>query len=483
MTLRVGLYCRISADREGRELGVDRQQQDGRAYVAQRGWTLVDIYVDNDASASAKSTKPRPDYRRLLGDARSGRIDCILAYTSGRLTRRSREFEDQIDLAAEFGTRFEYLRSPSFDLNTAAGRRIARTMAAQDIGEAEDIAERAQRAKLQAAEAGLPSGGRRPFGYEPGGMIVRESEAELVRSMCTDLLAGTSLNEVCRRLNESGIQTSANGEWRQDTVRRLLLRHRNVGRRVHRGEDIGPAAWPAILETGVWEAVVALLADPARRTNFTVARRWLGAGLFMCHCGATVRISRTTNARPQAKAEYVCNSGVKHLTRNAQAVDDLVALAVIDRMSRLDARELLDAGDTADEAKALRAEAKTRRARMNELASMFGEGVIDARQLSEGTRRGRARLEAIEQQLADLRPARRVLALLVVDQDEGDGEQAVREAVAAKWEEMDLGKRRTAVDSLMTVILLPSPKGRPKGWRPGSGAYLRPETVLIKGRE
>ena len=107
------IYVRISEDREGRELGVERQEQDCRDLADRNGWPAVDIYPDDDISASTRSRKRRPQYELLLADARAGRFDVVVAYTSGRLTRRPRELEDLIDLAERHGTRLVYVRSPA----------------------------------------------------------------------------------------------------------------------------------------------------------------------------------------------------------------------------------------------------------------------------------------------------------------------------------------------------------------------------------
>ena len=163
---RSGIYLRISDDREGRELGVGRQQEDCLSLSNRLHCIAYGIYKDNDISASTRSRKIRPDYQRLLTDARAGLIDTIIAYTSSRLTRRPREHEDLIELAEEYGVQFYYVASPSFDLNTAAGRRIARMLAANDAGEAEDTAERVARAKLANAVRGEYMGGARAYGFE-----------------------------------------------------------------------------------------------------------------------------------------------------------------------------------------------------------------------------------------------------------------------------------------------------------------------------
>ncbi|MFJ1594109.1 recombinase family protein [Kitasatospora albolonga] len=116
-----GIYLRISDDKEDRELGVARQEEDDRRLADQLGVNIVDVYKDNDISASTK--KKRPDYRRLLRDAEAGRIKVIIAYTSARITRRPRENEDLIDLAEHHGTVFQYVASPGSAGSRRRGRR------------------------------------------------------------------------------------------------------------------------------------------------------------------------------------------------------------------------------------------------------------------------------------------------------------------------------------------------------------------------
>ncbi|HYZ02002.1 MAG TPA: recombinase family protein, partial [Candidatus Binatia bacterium] len=57
-----GIYTRISMDRVGGGLGVERQEQDCRELCGRRGWEVAETYRDNDISAY--SGKKRPAYRR-----------------------------------------------------------------------------------------------------------------------------------------------------------------------------------------------------------------------------------------------------------------------------------------------------------------------------------------------------------------------------------------------------------------------------------
>src|SRR5438132_12855032 len=55
------IYARISHDPSGERLGVKRQEADCCEEAARRGWTVADVYVDDDLSAYS-ARKPRPEY-------------------------------------------------------------------------------------------------------------------------------------------------------------------------------------------------------------------------------------------------------------------------------------------------------------------------------------------------------------------------------------------------------------------------------------
>ncbi|TQS44362.1 recombinase family protein [Cryptosporangium phraense] len=467
-TKRAAIYCRISNDREGRELGVQRQEEDCRALIERLGLEVARVYVDNDISASTRSSKPRPDYQQMFADAKTGDFDVIVSYTSGRLTRRPREFEDQIDLAVEHGIQYKYVRSPEFDLNTAQGRRIARTMAAQDIGEAEEVAERIERAKAQTAAAGGYRGGRRPFGYAEDGMTLVHTEAAEIKAAADALLAGGTLNGIARGLNQRGVTTSTGNEWTGSSVARLLRRPRNAALIDHGGEIIGAAQWPPVLDEATWRAVMAILQDPSRRKPGP-SERWLLSGIARCgKCGATVEAGRTgSRKRPTSQPRPVYQCSVRReMARDARELDDFITALVIDRLSRADALELLQTpGDDVD-IKALHAEAFELRRQKDEATDMWVAKTIDTRQYGRATAALDAELEAIEARLAEV--SRRSVF---------DG--VVGTNVEESWSALALDRRRSIISELLLITLQPARRGRRPGWRVGEN-YFDPDSVSVQ---
>jgi site-specific DNA recombinase len=344
---------------------------------------------------------------------------------------------------------------------------VARQLGAVGRYEVEHMVERQQRARLQAATSGKWSGGRRPYGYAPDGVTVHQAEAETLQWAAAQVLAGRSLNAIVADLNARGTRTSTGRPWRPTELARVLVRPRNAGLMVHRGQVVGPAGWPPILDEATWRGVTAVLQDPGRRTNTTVVRRWLLSGLAVCGgCGDPVRsFSAGTSRGRTTKPVYTCRTG-KHVVRDAAACDQLVEAVILERLSRPDVRELLvpdRQGDTSQ----LHARDAALAARLAELGRLAGEGAIDPLQLVEATAVIRRQREEITTQLAAM--SRGSVLAGVADAPDP----------ARVWQGLDLSRRRAIIDVLATVTILPARRGRRPGWQAGQ-SYFDPTSVLVE---
>lgn len=469
---RVIIYCRISDDREGRGAGVARQEEACRTRAAKHGWDVVAVFVENDLSAY--SGKKRPKYEQMLGMLRADMADAVLALSPKRLYRRIGDAFDFFDLITERGVRVETIKQGRYDLTTAEGRRDARRAAIDSQYEAEEIGERVKDAKAQTLAAGGYRGGPRPFGFEADGVTVRESEARHLREAAESVLAGASIKSIAREWQEVGVRTVArryrqvdgtrgepeSRDWSASELRSLLLRHRNAGLLSHRGQEAGAATWPAIIPEPVWRAVVAKLKDPTRLTAHSNARRWLGSGLFRCgavadgaECGLPVRASTSgTGAGHTHVAAYRCSSGA-HVTRRATPLDKYVEDVTVARLSRADAVHLLARRkDDPIDLKAADVELTAARERLQELAELFGDGEMGKEEYRAASAKARERKRKAEELLA-LASVTNPLVGLIGAAD-----------VAAEWEGIDLSRKRSVVDALMEVWILPARRGRmPKG--------------------
>lgn len=299
---QAAIYCRISDDREGRELGVGRQEADCRKLAEDLSWTLGarPVFTDNDRGASTLSKKKRPAYEEMLGAVRAGQVDGVLYYSNSRLTRRPREYESIIDLVDQTGVLLASVKSTQVDLTTASGRMVGRVLAAVDAAEAEQISERVMRRQQQRREEGLPHvTGMRPFGYLADGITVDPEEAALIRKGAELVLQGASIGDVMRAWTEAGVLPPSGGRWSRTTVKAILTRPRAAGFIEHKGEIVGKIGGEdhvPILDEQTWHEVrAAVLQKPTLATNpnrirFRGRQHLLGGFLVCGVCGSLMKI-------------------------------------------------------------------------------------------------------------------------------------------------------------------------------------------------
>lgn len=426
------VYARQSFDRHGDTLAVSRQLDLCRKFAASRGWDVTAEHVDNDRSAT--SGVERPEFERLL----AARPERIVVWHVDRLVRLTRDLERVIDL----GTDVHAVEAGHLDLSNPAGRATARTVTAWAQYETEQKGLRQKAANDQRAAAGLPYRCQRPFGYEPDGMTIRESEAAELRAAAEGVIRGRSLLSMCKDLNARGVLTATGRQWKVPSLKAALLSPRNAGQRRHRGEVVGPAAWPAILDADTVAAVRSILTDPSRKRG--PSRRYLLSGVMTC--GKCHEPLSGAYLKDKGNSVYRC---LGHVSRRVEPVDEAVTALVVARLSQPDALDLFTRPSTPDaDLSALRAERDGLRERLDGLAEAFAVGDVDRTQLAAGTKRINARMEQIEE------------ALAAAVTDPTLAEVASAEDVAAAFDALPLETRRKVIDTLLAVELLPVGSGR-----------------------
>jgi DNA invertase Pin-like site-specific DNA recombinase len=465
--VRAVIYCRISQDRTGAHLGVDRQREDCEALAERNGWLVVDTYSDNDISAY--SGKPRPDYLRMLTDLEQGAATVVIAWHTDRLHRSPTELERYIDLSERRGVSTHTCQAGEIDLATPSGRMTARILGAVARQESEHKGHRVARARLQKAKAGAWAGGIRPFGWGlPTGEIRKVTdketgaetevpvldmnklvppEADALEYGTELILSGGSVRGWVKWLREKGLTSTLGNPIDHPTARDLLLRPRNAGIAVYKGEEIGKGAWDAAVDEGRFRAVVAILIDPNRKTSPGPTPKWFGSMIYECGLPGCTETMKSGVAGGARRHSYRCSTGHGG-GRRSDKLDEHIEDIIIERLSKPDAADLLLPGSGEVNVGALQVESEQIRRRLTDLASLFGAGQIDMAQFVEGSDKARAQLEGVTCQLVAAAAVDPLVGLV--------GATDVRKT----WEGLPLERRRAVLRALLSVKVLPARPGR-----------------------
>jgi site-specific DNA recombinase len=317
------IYVRISKDREN-ETSTATQRAEANDYCKRKGWTIVGVESDEGRSAF-KANARRPGYDRAMSMIETGAADVLVVWRLDRFARGIVSFWEQWRRIDSAGGE---LVSVTEDLDTTkvVGKILVGLIAGFAEMESEAKSERISSWHEHRRARGDVPTGPAPYGYRRVGtdLIVQPVEADEIRAAVASLLAGGSFQAALRMLN----QGSRARKWSTRGVQHLLQSPTLAGLRSAPDGALLPGSWEPILDRESWQAVNALLDDPARRTSDTNQRRWLLVGLGEC---ARCRVPLKSKSHDFG-SRYVCRTCGQGAP--AAAVDALVGAAVTSLVDR-----------------------------------------------------------------------------------------------------------------------------------------------------
>lgn len=438
---RAIIYTRVSSDRNRQGRSVAEQEAECRAQCERNGWDVAEVVCDNDRSASRHAKKDRPGWRRVRGLLEAGKADVLVTWEASRAQRDLSAYVELRSICREAGVRWSY-SGRVHDLDDVNDSFAAGLDALVAEREAEETRRRIQRAMRANASKGRPHG-RRLFGYRrlydpDSGVLVGQEphpeEAQVVREIAARLLEGEPASRIAESLNDRGVATPAAKGWDVTRIKRIGTNPSYAALRTHRGEIVGEADWPPLIERDDFDRLTAVLTDPAR-LKFYAGRdvRHLLSGIARCGiCG-----SRLYRGHDRGRGVYVCRDGKQHLVRSQEHLDAYVTAVVIGLLERAD----LDLANPDDqEAAEARGEAAELRARLDSAVAEFTEGNLSASTLATIEGKLTADIEAAE------RRARTTTVAPVAATIAGEG-------VADRWDTLTVAQRRQVVAELVDVVV------------------------------
>ena len=215
---RAAIYARVSDKSQDAEdkTSISEQLSDMEAHCKRRGLTIVARYQEVGRGWSKK----RPEFQRMLADARQGRFDTIVCWKSDRLSRGMYPAAALMEVVEAHRINLEAVMD-AIDLKTFG------LMAAVGKIELDNFRERSSMGKRGTAKQGRIPISNVPYGYrigEDGKPAVDEAEAEIVRRVYRMYVRdGKGAPTITRQLNADGVPLAKEGKrWYDGTVHRIL---------------------------------------------------------------------------------------------------------------------------------------------------------------------------------------------------------------------------------------------------------------------
>ena len=212
---RVAIYCRLSEEDRNKQSETDdsnsiqNQKSMLLQYSLEHGWEVYNIYSDDDYTGSDRR---RPEFNRLLEDAKNRKFDIVLCKTQSRFTRELELVEKYIHgLFPIWGIRFISIVDNA-DTANKGNKKSRQINGLVNEWYLEDMSENIRSVLTNRRVNGFHIGAFALYGYkkdpdQKGHLIIDEEAAEVVRLIFRLFIGGKNRNQIAVYLTQEQIPT------------------------------------------------------------------------------------------------------------------------------------------------------------------------------------------------------------------------------------------------------------------------------------
>ncbi len=294
-TRRAVLYARKSKNvGDGQSKSVSDQLDDCRRYAEGKGWEVVAELKDDGKSGATLAWQKRPEFAQAVEIFEAGGADTFVTLWTSRLSRDDEDRAALPKMLGALGVQWYAVEDGGLiETDTYAGWMQDGFRRLIDVGESKRKSEMWKATHRRRLEAGLPSSGRSRYGYvknEDGRFEVEPITGAILREAYIRYTKGAGLQSLCAWLNDAGHQTSRDGAWGVQTLRRMLDSGFGAGLLIDKKTGTySDGAHEGVITADEWQAFVDMR---DKRKTLAPKRRvagWHLAGLAVCsRCGGRV---------------------------------------------------------------------------------------------------------------------------------------------------------------------------------------------------
>ncbi|MGL5149095.1 MAG: recombinase family protein [Clostridium sp.] len=232
--MKIAIYSRKSIF-TGKGESIENQIEMCKDYFSRYNNTHVEYLIYEDEGFSGGNTN-RPEFQRLLNDAKDKKFKSLVCYRLDRISRNVADFSQTLELLQNNNIDFISIRE-QFDTSTPMGRAMVYIASVFAQLERETIAERVRDNMIELSKTGRWLGGTPPLGFSSiketlidenfkertlSKLIIEENELTKVKLIYDKYLATESLSQVAKFTYECNITGKLGGDIDKSTISNVL---------------------------------------------------------------------------------------------------------------------------------------------------------------------------------------------------------------------------------------------------------------------
>ena len=298
-------YARYSSAGQ-RDVSIEQQLADIRAFAKREGYTIVHEYADH-ARSGFKNTSARTAFQSMIAAASEGSYDTIIAWKVDRFGRNREDSAIYKGKLRRFGVRVLYAMEPIPE--GSAGVLLEGMLEATAEWYSRQLSENVTRGMTDNAHRCLYNG-TKILGYTrgpDGRYALNPEEADVVREIFRMYASGMAAARICRQLNGMGLRTSRGKHFSPEGLMRIITNERYTGVYIW-GDVRVPGGMPAIVDRSTFEEAQRMRGKTSRHIEQGAVDYLLTGKAFCGHCGASMIGDSGTSKDGSRHYYYTCQS-------------------------------------------------------------------------------------------------------------------------------------------------------------------------------
>lgn len=324
-------YCRYSSSAQDDGYSIEAQQKAIANFALSNGYDIQYSYVDK---ARTGTNANRPEFQRMIEDAKNGLFDVIIIHKIDRFSRNRLDSIIYKNELSKYG-----VKVISVTENFGEGAEAELMLAMQEsMAEyySKNLAREVRKGMDVLSSKGLHTGGSPPLGYDvvDKKLAINEAEAEIVRLIFEMYSNKYTYNDMAKELNARGYKTKSGNEFSASSFNSILTQRKYIGeyvynRRVAKSltgkynshankpeDEIVriPGAVPRIIDDETWGKVQARLNQNKRKVgSYKSKSNYLLSGLIVCgECGYHYQGNSRKGGSGTIYSSYRCGKKQNH---------------------------------------------------------------------------------------------------------------------------------------------------------------------------
>ena len=313
---KVAAYARVSLDTESLMHSLSAQVSYYSSLIqGNPEWEYAGVYADEGITGTSADVRPR--FQQMLADCEKGKIDIILTKSISRFARNTVDLLSAVRRLKEIGVevRFERERINTF---AADGEVMLSILASFAEQESISLSQNLKWSVRKDYEQGKPHCHPKLFGYRWEGdeRIVVPEEAETVRFIFSEYLAGKSFSAIAAELDARGVKSvTGKAHFHPMSVRKIISNEEYTGFQIYqrsymtspRKQKLNHGELPmyrvddhheAIIDPETFAAAQAVRAERGKKQNHTRRNPSAYTGMVWCgKCGSKVYMHSTQHGQ------------------------------------------------------------------------------------------------------------------------------------------------------------------------------------------